>query len=81
MADPGGFLGFRETPLFIVLHACVTGLVHVHERSQNVLGQQNHPFQNPRSATEKVCECEIIAVWARAYALTLHTYVLSTTGN
>ena len=37
----GGFLGFRGTPLFIVLGTCVAGLVREHEHSQNVLGQQN----------------------------------------
>ena len=27
VADPGGFLGFRGTPLFVVLRACVAGLM------------------------------------------------------
>ena len=55
VADPGGFLGFRETPLFIVLHACVAGLVHVHERSQNVLGQQTPPFKILDPPLKKKC--------------------------
>ena len=33
VADPGVFLGFRGTPLFVVLRACVAGLVGAHERS------------------------------------------------
>jgi hypothetical protein len=36
---------------FIVLSACIAGLVRAHEHSQNVLGQWEPPFQNPRSAT------------------------------
>ena len=47
MADPGGFLGFRGTPLFVVLRACVAGLVCAHERSRKRSGQWNPPFQNP----------------------------------
>jgi hypothetical protein len=40
VADPGGFLGFlgfRGTPLFVVLCACVASLVRVHEAGENVL--------------------------------------------
>ena len=37
VVDLAGFLGFRVTPLFVVLHACVAGLVHVHEAGENVL--------------------------------------------
>ena len=40
MVDPGGFLGFHGNPLFIVLRACVAGLVQ-----SNVLGQRNPPFK------------------------------------
>ena len=36
VADPGGFLGFRGTPLFVVLCACVAGLVRAHERSRKL---------------------------------------------
>ena len=52
LSDSGGsrgFLGFRGTPLFVVLCVCVVGLVSAHERS----GKRNPtPFQNPRSTTD-----------------------------
>ena len=46
LADPGGFLGFRGTPLFVVLRACVAGLVRAHERSKAFL-DSGTPFHNP----------------------------------
>ena len=44
MADPGGFLGFRGTPPFVVLRACVAGLVCAHERSRKRSGERNPSF-------------------------------------
>ena len=41
VVDPGGFLGFCGTPLFVVLRACVAGLVRAHERSRK---QRNPPL-------------------------------------
>ena len=40
VTDPGGFLGFRGTPLFVVLRTCVAGLLRAHERSRNRSRQQ-----------------------------------------
>ena len=41
VADPGGFLGFCRISLFVVLRACVAGLVRAHERSRK---QRNPPL-------------------------------------
>ena len=43
--------GGSRNSLFVVLRACVAGLVCAHERSRKRSGQRNPPFQNPRSAT------------------------------
>ena len=55
MADPGvGVPWVPRNPPFVVLRACVAGLIRAHERSRKCSGQRNPPFQNPRSATEQV---------------------------
>ena len=41
----GGSMGSAEPPLFVVLRACVAGLVDVHSQKR-----WTAPFQNPRSA-------------------------------
>ena len=40
-----------RNPLFVVLRACIAGLMCAHECSRKHSGQRNPPFQNPRSAT------------------------------
>ena len=64
--DPGGSLGSTEPPLFVVLRACVTGLVCAHERSRKRSGQQNPPFQNPRSTTAlpKLLNSKLYHYWS-----------------
>ena len=37
VVDPGGFLGFHRTPLFIILCACFTGLLHAQVQSKRFL--------------------------------------------
>ena len=44
-ADPGGFLGYHGTPLFVVFCACVGALMCAHERSRKRSGQRNPPFR------------------------------------
>ena len=40
-----------RNPFFVVLRACVAGLLCAHKCSRKRSGQRNPPFQNPRSAT------------------------------
>ena len=45
VADPGGFLGYHGTPLFVVLRACIASLVRTYKRSRKRSGQRNPPFR------------------------------------
>ena len=73
VVDPGEFLGFRGTPLFVVLRACVAGLVRVHKRSRKRSGQRNPP--PPPPPPFKILDLPLVVldvVESFDYALALH---------
>ena len=65
VADLGGG-GFGSLG-FVVLRACVGGLVRADERSRKLSGQRNPPFQNPRSATWMASRIDEAEKWYNNY--------------
>ena len=58
VADLGGFLEFRGTPIFVVLRACVAGLV-----VENVLdsGTPHPPLSKSYRSATGVCLCRYVS--------------------